>query len=167
MIHYPTSEGVSKGSEGVSKGSERANEWAQRRAWAKWAVRSKRTSERGERTDEPVAQYFRLDSWWFWTIVQRLIHVWFYEIKKAFIELKCIQRQLYSERHKSKVFLIHQYSFFGPNLSQPFHILQNQYSYISDLTVKKYPVPWGLLNKVGTVYTCTNSDQIHTIQENR
>ena len=46
IIQCPTSEGVSE----VSK---RANEWAQLRVRAKWAVRCKRTSERmSERTSE-------------------------------------------------------------------------------------------------------------------
>ena len=62
IIHFLTSEEA-------SKVSERANEWAQRRAWAKQAVRSKRMSEGCERTDEPVAQYLHLDSCLFRTIV--------------------------------------------------------------------------------------------------
>ena len=56
--------------EGVSKVSERANEWAQRRARAKRAVRSKLAVLANERTDERVAQYLRLDSCLFQTIVQ-------------------------------------------------------------------------------------------------
>ena len=44
IIHCPTSEGV-------SEVSERANEWAQRRVWAKRAVRSKRTSGASERAN--------------------------------------------------------------------------------------------------------------------
>ena len=45
IFHFPTSEGV-------SEVSERVDEWAQRRARAKRAVRSKRTSERCERTSD-------------------------------------------------------------------------------------------------------------------
>ena len=44
-------------SEGVSEVSERANEWAQRRARAKRAVPSKRTSERCERTSERTSEW--------------------------------------------------------------------------------------------------------------
>ena len=45
----------------------RTREWVNERAneRAKWIVRSKRTSERCERTEERVAQYFCLDSWLF------------------------------------------------------------------------------------------------------
>ena len=50
IIHFPTSEGV-------SEVSERANEWAQWRARAKQAVRSKRTSERCERTSEETSEW--------------------------------------------------------------------------------------------------------------
>ena len=50
IIHCPTSEGV-------SEVSERANEWAQRRARAKRAVRSKPTSERCERTSERTSEW--------------------------------------------------------------------------------------------------------------
>ena len=56
-------------SEGVSKVSERASEWAQRRARAKRAVQSKRTSERCKRTDKRVTQYSNLYSWLLSTIV--------------------------------------------------------------------------------------------------
>ena len=49
-IHFPTSEGV-------SEVSERANEWAQQRARAKRAVRSKRTSERCEGTSERTSEW--------------------------------------------------------------------------------------------------------------
>jgi len=50
IIHCPTSEGV-------SEVSERANEWAQRRARAKRAVRSKQTSERCERTSKRTSEW--------------------------------------------------------------------------------------------------------------
>ena len=50
IIHFPTSEGV-------SKVSERANEWAQRRARAKRAVRSERTSERCEQTSKRTSKW--------------------------------------------------------------------------------------------------------------
>ena len=50
IIHCPTSEGV-------SEVSERANKWAQRRARAKRAVRSKWTSERCERTSERTSEW--------------------------------------------------------------------------------------------------------------
>ena len=50
IIHFPTSEGV-------SKVSERANEWAQRRARAKRAVRSKQTSERCERMSKRTSEW--------------------------------------------------------------------------------------------------------------
>ena len=67
IIHFPTSEGV-------SKVSERENEWAQRRAREasspkkanEWAVQA------NERADERVAQYLRLNSCLFQTIVRRL-----------------------------------------------------------------------------------------------
>ena len=49
-IHFPMSEGVSK----VSK---RVNKWAQRRARAKWAVWSKWTSERCERTSKRTSEW--------------------------------------------------------------------------------------------------------------
>ena len=49
-IHFPTSEGV-------SEVSERANKWAQRRARAKRAVRSKWTSERCEQTSERTREW--------------------------------------------------------------------------------------------------------------
>ena len=50
IIHCPTSEGV-------SEVSERANEWAQRRARAKRAVWSKRTSERCERKSKWTSKW--------------------------------------------------------------------------------------------------------------
>ena len=50
IIHFPTSEGV-------SEVSERANEWAQWRARAKRAVRSKRTSERCEQTSKRTSEW--------------------------------------------------------------------------------------------------------------
>ena len=40
-------------------------------AQAKQVVQKKRTSKWCERMDEQVAQYFSLDSWLFWTTVQR------------------------------------------------------------------------------------------------
>ena len=57
IIHFPTSEGL-------SEVSERANEWAQRRARAKQAVRSKGTSEwcewTSKRTSEWPSTYFSI-----------------------------------------------------------------------------------------------------------
>ena len=50
--HFETSKIYFPTSKGVSAVSERANEWAQRRARAKRAVRSKRTCERCEQTSE-------------------------------------------------------------------------------------------------------------------
>ena len=50
IIHFPTSEGV-------SKVSERANEWAQRSARAKRVGRSKQTNERYERTSERTSEW--------------------------------------------------------------------------------------------------------------
>ena len=49
----------------TSEKSEQANEWEQRRARAKRAMRSKRMSERYKRTDERVAQYCSLYFWLF------------------------------------------------------------------------------------------------------
>ena len=48
---------------------KRANEWVQQSAWAKQAGRSKGMSERCKQINEWVAQYLRLDSWSFGTIV--------------------------------------------------------------------------------------------------
>ena len=77
-IHFPTCEGV-------SEVSERANQWAQQRARVKRAVRSKRTSEwcelTDERMDERVTQYLRLYSCLFQTRVDGLID---HEIKEIY-----------------------------------------------------------------------------------
>ena len=55
--HFGTSIILFPTSEGVSKMSERVKEWAQRRARAKRAVRSKRASERCERTSERTSEW--------------------------------------------------------------------------------------------------------------
>ena len=49
--------------------SKRANELVQRSTWVERTVWHIQMSEWYERTDERVAQYFRLDSWLFWTTV--------------------------------------------------------------------------------------------------
>ena len=44
-------------STGPNKWAVRANKWAQRSAWAKWAVRSKRVSEQCEQTSKQMSEW--------------------------------------------------------------------------------------------------------------